>query len=215
MFVVHGSAGTGSVLVEAALTLLELPYRLADPEAYADYEDALTQVTKVNPMRQLPALELPDGQVMTESAAILIWLTETFGEGGLAPLPGDPRRPRFLRWMTFISAQIYGHCWTLDEPSRVVSDKDAQAEVRKNLADRIAFCWGVLEQQTAPGPYVLGDLLTPLDLYVTVVSRWTPGRKRLHDVAPKLGQIARRLDADPRLADLWATRFPFPKGWEG
>ncbi len=213
--VVHGSPSTGSVLVEAALTLLELPYRLADPTAYADYDDALEQVTKVNPMRQLPALELPDGQIMTESAAILIWLTETYGDHRLAPGVGDPLRPAFLRWMVFLSAQIYGHFWVMDEPARVVTDKAQEAVVRERLGDRIAHNWAVLESQTDPGPYVLGERMTPIDLYVALVSRWRPGRKRLHAAAPKLGEVARRVDADPRLQALWAERFPFPKGWEG
>jgi GST-like protein len=30
-----------------------------------------------------------------------------------------------------------------------------------------------------------------------------------------MAEIVRRVDADPRLAELWATRFPFHEGWEG
>jgi hypothetical protein len=33
--------------------------------------------------------------------------------------------------------------------------------------------------------------------------------------APKMAEIVRRVDADPRLAELWETRFPFHEGWEG
>jgi GST-like protein len=202
-FVVHGARGTGSVLVEAMLTLLELPFSVARASQ------------KTNPMRQVPALILPSGEVMTESAAILIWLSETYGNGAFAPLPGDARRPAFLRWMSFISSQIYAHFWVLDGVSRIVSDKAAQAEVRQRLIDRLAHNWGVMESQTNAGPYVLGKMLTPLDLYVAVVSRWGSGRARLHEVAPRLGQVARRIDADPRLAKLWKTRMPVPKGWVG
>ena len=72
-----------------------------------------------------------------------------------------------------------------------------------------------MEAGTNPGPWVLGDQMTPLDLYVAVVSRWGSGRARLHQVAPRLGQVARRLDADPRLAKLWKNRMPVPKGWVG
>jgi GST-like protein len=48
-----------------------------------------------------------------------------------------------------------------------------------------------------------------LDLYVTVLSRWTPHRKRFYRVAPRMAQVVRRVDADPRLAEFWAERFPF------
>jgi GST-like protein len=48
-----------------------------------------------------------------------------------------------------------------------------------------------------------------------MVSRWSPRRVRFYREAPKMAQIVRRVDADPRLAELWETRFPFHEGWEG
>lgn len=52
------------------------------------------------------------------------------------------------------------------------------------------------------------NALTVLDLYVAVVSRWTPGRERFAREAPRLAEVAERDDADPRLRELWARRFP-------
>jgi GST-like protein len=62
---------------------------------------------------------------------------------------------------------------------------------------------------------MLGDAISVLDLYMTVASRWGPRRKAFYAVAPKLAEVVRRVDADPRLAELWAARFPFVEGWEG
>ena len=59
-----------------------------------------------------------------------------------------------------------------------------------------------------PRRYILGDDLTVLDLYVTVASRWTPGRKRFDQEAPNLADVVRRVDQDTRLVDFWAERFP-------
>lgn len=212
-FVVHGAPGTGSVIVEAALTLLGLPYRLADPGIDGDYQASLDAAMTVNPLRQLPAVRLPTGEVMTESGAILIWLTETFP--GLAPPPASPGRAAFLRWMMFVNTQIYAHYWGHDDPSRLATSKAAQDRVQTALANRITHCWGVMGQALSEGCYTIGDELTALDLCVAVVSRWTPGRKRFREAAPRLGEVARRVDQDPRLADFWPRRFPFPKGWEG
>jgi GST-like protein len=72
-----------------------------------------------------------------------------------------------------------------------------------------------MEAQVNPGRYLLGDDLGVLDLYVTVISRWAPRRRRFYDLAPRMGEVVRRVDADPRLADLWSRRFPFVDGWEG
>ncbi len=48
-----------------------------------------------------------------------------------------------------------------------------------------------------------------LDLYVTVMSRWTPRRERFALEAPKMTEVVHRVDADARLHAFWAERFPF------
>ncbi len=204
-YVLYGASGTGSVAVEAALTLIGARYRGEDiPET--DLAGA-----GFIPMAQVPALRLPDGQLMTESAAILIWLAEAHPDAKLAPPAGDSRRAEFLRWMAFVSAAIYAHYWARDVPSRLTAEAAAQAEVKAALEQRIAKSWGIMEAGITPGDYLLGDSLTVLDLYVTVVSRWTP-RRALHEtIAPRLAAVVRRVESDPRLADLWARRFPLKR----
>ena len=71
-----------------------------------------------------------------------------------------------------------------------------------------------MNAQLQPGHYLLGDKLTVLDLYVTVVSRFGPWRTRFYEAAPKMAPIVRRVDTDPRLSEFWAKRFPFDEGWE-
>ena len=61
---------------------------------------------------------------------------------------------------------------------------------------------------TAPGRYLLGDELTVLDLYVTVVSRFGPWRERFYAVAPRMTPVVQRVDAEPRLQQFWRARFP-------
>ena len=137
---IYGEKGFGSVPVEAALTLIGVPYQVVSPSKPFDVSDDAA-IAAVNPQRQVPALVFPGGEVMTESAAILIWLDERYPEARLAP--------------------------------------------------------------------------PPLDLDVTVVSRWAPRRKRFDAEAPGLARGVKRVDAEPRLAAFWAERFPFDEGWEG
>ena len=66
-----------------------------------------------------------------------------------------------------------------------------------------------MDAQLIPGDYLLGDTLTVLDLYVTVVSRFGPWRERFYAVAPKMTPVVRRVDAEPRLQTFWGRRFPF------
>lgn len=213
-FTVFGAAGSGSVPVEAALTLLGLPYEVVEAPAWD--QDATVQATigRVNPMRQIPALVLPSGEIMTESAAILTWLADSHPESGLAPGLSDPTRPAFLRWMSFVSASIYSQYWLRDDPSRLAETPEAQDYLLRRSTQRIADCWAMMDAQVEPGRYILGDTLTVLDLYVTVVSRFRPRRQRFYAAAPKLAEVVKRVDEDPRLTAFWAERYPFDNGWD-
>ncbi|MBU1377738.1 MAG: glutathione S-transferase family protein [Alphaproteobacteria bacterium] len=214
-YLLYGDVGSGAVAVEAALVLARQPYDLIEaPTSEPDDPAGGDRVLAANPLRQVPALVLPSGETMTESAAILIWLAEQHPEAGLAPAAGDPARAAFLRWMAFVSAAIYSLYWVKDDPARLAPDPAAQPALVARTLDRISECWGMMEAQVSPGRYILGDRLTVLDLYVTVVSRFNPRRQRFYDVAPRLGEVVRRVDADPRLAAFWPARYPFDPGWD-
>lgn len=53
-----------------------------------------------HPEGKAPAL-LHDGALMTESGAIMVYLTTLFPEAGLAPAPGTPQWGEYLMWMTW------------------------------------------------------------------------------------------------------------------
>ena len=76
------------------------------------------------------------------------------------------------------------------------------------MHERIAFCWANMDRQLEPTQYLLGDALSVLDLYVSVVSRFGPWRDRFEVAAPRMAAVVRRVDADPRLSTLWRDRFP-------
>jgi len=207
-YTLYGAPGSGATPIHAALTLIGAQVEAIDVAPW-EGEAERERVAGINPMRQVPALVLPSGEVMTESAAILIWLGDRYPEARLCPAPDDPLRARYLRWMVYLPAAIYSMFWVRDEPSRLVPDPVAQAAMLERTAERIAHCWQLMDSQIdEPAPYLLGEKISMLDLYVTVVSRWTPRRRRFYRVAPRMTQVVRRVDADPRLAEFWAARFP-------
>ena len=203
----YGAQASGSVAVEAALTLLGLPYTLVEGATWAD-EVARDRVATSNPMRQIPTLVLPDGEVMTESAAILIYLADLDPAAARAPKPSDPQRRQFLRWMLYVSSAIYALHWIKPDVRRIGAPESARESVVEAVHERIAFCWANMDAQLTPGHYLLGDELTVLDLYVAVVSRFGPWRERFYEVAPGMSPVVRHVDKDPRLAALWQARFP-------
>ena len=204
----YGARASGSVAVESTLTLLGLPYSLIEGATWAEPQ-ARDRVAPVNPMRQIPTLVLPGGEVMTESAAILIDLADRHPQARLAPAVDAPLRRQFLRWMVYVSSAIYSLHWIKPDVARIGAPASARDAVVDAVHQRIAFCWAHMDSQLKPGRYLLGDQLTVLDLYVTVVSRFGPWRARFFEAAPRMAPVVRRVDQDPRLAAFWRARFPF------
>jgi GST-like protein len=213
-FTLYGAPGSGATPVYMALSLIGAPVRLVDVAPWQG-EAEREKLDAVNAMRQVPVLVLPSGEVMTESAAILIWLGDRYPDAGLAPRVDDPLRAQYLRWMAFVSGAIYSMYWIRDEPSRLADSPEAEAVVADRSADRIAECWRIMDAQMPRGSrYLLGDRIGMLDLYVTVVSRWQPRRLRFYREAPRMAEVVRRVDTEPRLLDAWAARYPFNGAWE-
>jgi GST-like protein len=205
--VLYGAAASGSVAVEAALTLLGIPFQLIEGETWSS-QAARQRVGEQNAMRQIPTLVLPSGETLAESAAILIWLADAHPAAKLSPALDDPMRAQFLRWMFFVSSAIYSLHWIKPDVTRIGAPQSAKGDVVDSVHERIAFCWRTMDAQLSPSRYLLGDTLSVLDLYVAVISRFGPWRERFYQEAPKMTPVIKLVDDDPRLKELWERRFP-------
>ena len=213
-FTVYGSPGYGSTIVEGALELLGLPWTSVDAGPNGTVEEQ-ARLRSLNSLKQTPVVVTPDGRTLTESSAILVWLGDLYAGKGLAPAADAPERADYLRWMAYIPAQIYPMYLLKDHPDRWVRGEEAGDELREAAVEQIKTAWRAMEAQVRPAPFILGDRMSLLDLYVTIVSRWTPRRVWFAEFCPKLNAVAERVDALPALKDFWARRFPFESGWRG
>lgn len=205
--ILYGAAASGSVAVEAALTLLNLSFDLIESQTWVSKE-ARERVGEHNAMRQVPTLVLPDGEIVTESAAILVYLADAYPEAKLAPRPDEASRRQFLRWMFFVSSAIYSLYWIKADVGRIGTPESARDDVVQAVHERIAFCWRTMDAQLSPQRHLLGDDLSVLDLYVAVISRFGPRRERFYAEAPRMTPAIKRVDDEPRLRPLWENRFP-------
>jgi glutathione S-transferase len=113
----------------------------------------------INPMGKVPALRHGD-TVITEGAAICLYLADAFPEAGLAPPPGDHARGPYFRWMFFAAGPI----------EAVVTNKAMGFEIKPE-GERMAgygnmdAVLNAMETAIAPGPYILGDQFSAADVY--------------------------------------------------
>jgi GST-like protein len=199
--------GTGSAIAEAALELAGLPYAIeaVDPWTAGPGRERLRAL---NPLLQVPTLLLPDGSVMTESAAMVLHVLDRAPAAGLAPAANDAARPAFLRWLVFLVASLYPTFTFGDDPSRWVADAAARDELRRRTDDYRQTLWRQMEAALSPAPWCLGGTLSALDLYVGVMTHWRPRRLWFAEHCPKLHRVALALDGEARLQAVWARNFP-------
>ncbi|HEU0036010.1 MAG TPA: cupin domain-containing protein [Kofleriaceae bacterium] len=200
---VLGCRGCGSTIAEAALVLADIPYD-RDEVDYTQPGPARDRLVALNPLAQVPTMILPDGGVMTETLAIVLHVDELVPAAGLLPPIGDPLRREALRWLAFVVAAIYPTFTYGDDPKKWIGD--AGPALREATDQHRARLWQQMEA-AAVGPWFLGARFSALDLYIAVMTQWRPQRPWFATNTPKLAQIARELDGDPRLRALWAASF--------
>jgi GST-like protein len=206
MYALIGYPGAGSSIVEAMLELAGLTYKVE----YVDLEERPVdreRLAALNPLVQVPVLTLPDGTVMTESAAIALYLAEQVPAAGLAPPVGDAARAPFLRWLVFLVANVYPMSTVGDIPAQWVSGEAAGHELRASTMAYREKSWRIVEANIAPQPWFLGQRFSALDLYVAAMTRWRPRRDWFKANCPKLHAIALAADREPRLAEVWKRNF--------
>jgi GST-like protein len=207
MYALFGRAGWGSVLVEAQLAWLRLPYAVEEVDDLFESATARERLAAINPVAQLPTLLLPNGAVMTESAAITLHLADVTGSHDLVPPVGRAARPQFLRWLVFLVANIYPTFTFADDPRRFVTGDEAQKSFRKSVDDYERKLWTIVEQASG-APWFLGETFSALDIFIAAMTRWRPRRPWFAEHCPRLFQIAGRADALPALNAVWARNFP-------
>jgi GST-like protein len=202
----YGEHGWGSAIVEAQLAWYGFEYDLERVGDLFKSAAARQRLEAANPLAQVPTLVLADGSVMTESAAITLHLADVANDDSLVPKPADPLRPEFLRWLIFLVANVYPTYTYADDPARFVEAAEAQKSF-KDAVDRYARRLYSLLEHEAKEPWFLGSRFSALDLYVTVMTRWRPGRPWFAEHAPRLTAIATRAEALDRLAAVWHGNF--------
>jgi GST-like protein len=207
MYILIGAPGWGSAIAEALLELSGLPYQVEDIDTTKPPAES-KRLVAVNPLAQVPALLLPDGTVMTESAAIALHVADRVPAAGLVPPPGDAARDAFLRWLVLIVANVYPMYTVGDDPSRWVSTEAAQKELRASTDAYREKSWRIVEAAIAPQPWLLGTRFSALDVYVKVMTHWRPRRDWFKANCPKLTSVALAADKEPRLAKVWQRHFP-------
>jgi glutathione S-transferase len=161
----YWEAMSGAMVVELFLEEARIEYQRVIVDMAAG-EHRSAEYLSLNPTGQVPALGLPNGQVVGESAAILLTLGEHHPDAGLVPQPRTQDRPAFLRWLIYMAASPYMTFVQFNHPERFMDDERAHDALVENARLRLLSQFSSLDAAITGTPYFLPDRLSALDLYL-------------------------------------------------
>jgi glutathione S-transferase len=204
-YVLYGDKGSGAFSVEAALA-----------EAGADYEfkiisldkneQKLPQFLAANPSGKIPALQLPNGEFLTESAAILLAIAERHPDAALLPPLACAARAQAYRWIAFMASEIYPMVEIADYPDRFLPRGEPAEALRNSARNRIRERLLIIEHAIA-GPWLLPGAFSIADIYAAMFSCWSIGDDWRDAHLPKVNLLANAVSQRPRIVPVWRRHF--------
>lgn len=185
MYTVYTIPGSCSSGITVLMEKLQLEYTAVKREDVEDY-------AAIVPTNQVPALKTVDGQIITEGAAIVLYLLEKHNS---PMLPRDlSEKAEFLRWLMFDYATLhpaYGKMFAV--LYRVQLDEADKKQILQQLAFGVIGLWAILDKELEQKKFITGDEPTVVDYLATVYASWG---KAFQDVDIPLGDNVERLVAE-------------------
>ena len=144
----------------------------------------------VNPKGYVPALQLDDGEVLTEGPAIVQYLADLKPESGLAPKNGTLPRYRLQEMLGFINSEIHKTYGPMFSP-------DVTPEVRQERTGYLKKRYALVEKALAGRDFLVGDRFTAADAYLFTVTNWAGYLKIDLSEFPNLVAFQKRVAARP------------------
>lgn len=158
--------GACSLSPHIVLSELGLPHELEKVDLGTHTTAGGTDFYAINPKGYVPALELDDGQLLTEGPAIVQYLADCKPEAELLPPAGTLERARVQEWLTFIGTELHKSFSPLFDPQAAAAWKAAaEANIRRRF--------GFVEQSLGGRDYLTGARFCVADAYLFTVVSWS------------------------------------------
>jgi glutathione S-transferase len=179
---------------------LEAPYELKIVDIPRMDGSGKPDPANPHPDKKVPAL-VDDGALVTESAAVCLYLTDKFPAKGIGPAVGDRLRGPYLSWLAYNAGVIE---MVMHMEFGGLMDNEALRRTFRGRAEVDARILAALEA----GPYLLGERFSAVDALIGSTGMW------MRQMMPKgkvVDDYLARLTARPALARANAKDGTIPK----
>lgn len=183
--------GACSLASNIALHEAGIPFEISKVDKRTKRADGVDFLT-INPKGYVPALQLDDGQLLTENVAVLQYIADLNPASKLAPPAGTMERYRLQEWLSFINSEVHKAFSPLFSAE---AGEETKTYARNYLAKSLTYLEGALADRT----YLMGDQFTIADAYLSTVLGW--GVYAKVDIGPKLKSYVDRVRARPKVIE--------------
>jgi len=187
-------------------------------EVGADYERVVLNMEKgeeqeaeflaINPRGQIPALELPDGSIISESAAMVLQIADSHPDSGLLPPPGSSERAQVYRWLFYAVANIYETDLRLYYSERYTIEASCADSIKCRAREDMDNAFELLDKELGGGPFLLGEHYSVIDAYLLMLVYWHEQPQLLLARCPKLKRLCETVRQRPAVERIWSQHFP-------
>lgn len=154
---------------------IALEHAGADYEAirvdFANEEQRKDSYLAINAKGRVPALDTPRG-TLTENPAILMFISQTFPDAGLAPLNDAYLMAQVHSFNAYLSSTVHvAHAHGV-RGIRWADDAAAIREMKRKTPEVVGDCFELIETRMFKGPWVMGDQYSICDMYLFTIAQW-------------------------------------------
>ena len=193
-----------------------LASHIALEEAGAEYEtirvDFGTEEQKnpeflhINPKGRVPALTTEKG-ILTETPAILVFISQSFPDTGLAPLNDPWALAQAQSFNNYLCATVHvAHAHGGRGP-RWADDDTSFEDMRRKVPQTMSECFSLIENRYLKGPWVLGNEYSICDMYLYTIARWLERDKVDINDYPKVRANFEAIETRPAVARVLKNHF--------
>jgi glutathione S-transferase len=164
-----------------------------------------TDYRQIHALGYVPALQLKNGEILTEGPAILQYIADQAPASNLAPANGSFSRYKLQSMLNFIATELHKNFTPLFDPTAAEATKNAALQ---KLQQRLSQ----LEPQLAASQYLVGDYFTIADAYLFTVAGWARFVKFDLTPYPHLLNFVARCNQRPAVQAALAAEGLIPKG---
>ena len=201
MHTLYYSPGAASLAIHWLLIELGLPYELKRIDFDAKQQKS-PEYLKLNPSGVVPTLVI-DGEVLTESVALLMHLADSNPTKALAPAPGSIERARYYQWLLYLANAMQPLFRNWYYPAEVAGEANVDA-VQESVRQRSEACWQHLDDHLGRnGPWLLGEKMSAADFHLVMLMRWSRNLPKQAIEWPNLARLAVAMRARPSFKRLY------------